>query len=239
MTMQATRPILVVALLAAMSVPAQARNAEDYWCGKGENRIHLMMWIAKVQEPMRDEEGKLIRDNEGNLSWERAADGRTYSQYGIINHKLPADDPKWVTVVPERWIRFDTENNIYFRGQKCTVFTENDQDKYGVGYYGPRDDLRYPHIKGKIPEVIKPAACKQGEPRCGVPPACKQGEPQCGVPLQKACADPQSGVEFPKGYMCVNDPNKWGWQCEIHDGKFKFYKTKGSGGKRKRDAICE
>jgi len=39
--------------------------------------------------------------------------------------------------------------------------------------------------------------------------------------------------------MCVNDPNKWGWQCEIHDDEFKFYKTKGSGGKRKRDAICE
>jgi hypothetical protein len=67
--------------------------------------------------------------------------------------------------------------------------------------------------------------------------ACKRGEPRCGVPLQKACTDPESGVEFPKGYMCVNDPNKWGWQCEIHDGEFKFYKTKGSGGKRKRDAI--
>ena len=51
--------------LAAISVPAQARNAEDYWCGKGKNRSHLMMWIAKVQEPMRDDEGKLIRDNEG------------------------------------------------------------------------------------------------------------------------------------------------------------------------------
>jgi hypothetical protein len=59
--------------------------------------------------------------------------------------------------VPERWIRFDTEDNIYFGGQKCTVFTEEDQDKYGVGYFGPREDLRYPHIKGKIPEVIKPA----------------------------------------------------------------------------------
>ena len=68
---------------------------------------------------------------------------------------------------------------------------------------------------------------------------CKRGEPRCGVPLQKACTDPESGVEFPKGYMCVNDPNKWGWQCEIHDDEFKFYKTKGSGGKRKRDAICE
>jgi hypothetical protein len=147
--------------LAAISVTAQARNAEDYWCGKGNNRIHLMMWIAKVQEPMRDDEGKLIRDNEGNLSWARAADGRTYSQYGIINHKLPADHPKWVTVVPERWIRFDTEDNIYFRGQKCTVFSEKDQDKYGVGYFGPREDLRYPHIEGKIPEVIKPAAIRR------------------------------------------------------------------------------
>ena len=47
-------------------------------------------------------------------------------------------------MVPKRWIRFDTEDNIYFRGQKCTVFTEKDQDKYGVGYYGPREDLRYP-----------------------------------------------------------------------------------------------
>jgi len=45
--------------------PPAPANAEDYWCGKGKNRIHLMMWIAKVQEPMRDDEGKLIRDNEG------------------------------------------------------------------------------------------------------------------------------------------------------------------------------
>jgi hypothetical protein len=133
--------------LTAIAVPASARNAEDYWCGKP--RIHLMMWIAKVQEP--------TRDNEGNLVCGRAADGRTYSQYGIINHKLPENHPKWVTLVPKRWIRFDTEDNIYFRGQKCTVFTEKDQNKYGVGYFGPRDDLRYPHIKGKIPEVIKPA----------------------------------------------------------------------------------
>jgi hypothetical protein len=36
-----------------------------------------MMWIAKVQEPDRDDEGKLIRDNDGNLVWGRAADGRT------------------------------------------------------------------------------------------------------------------------------------------------------------------
>ena len=69
--------------------------------------------------------------------------------------------------------------------------------------------------------------------------ACKRGEPRCGMPLQKACTDPESGVDFPKGYMCINDPNKWGWQCEIHDGEFRFYKTKGSGGKRKRDAVCE
>jgi hypothetical protein len=80
--------LITTALLAVLGpVPASARNAEDYWCG--QPRIHLMMWIAKVQEPMRDDEGKLIRDNEGNLVWERAADGRTYSQYGIINHKLP------------------------------------------------------------------------------------------------------------------------------------------------------
>jgi hypothetical protein len=79
--------------LAAMAGPASARNAEDYWCGKP--RIHLMMWIAKVQEPMRDDEGKLIRDNEGNLAWARAADGRAYSQYGIINHKLPARSFGW------------------------------------------------------------------------------------------------------------------------------------------------
>ena len=71
-------------------------------------------------------------------------------------------------------------------------------------------------------------------------PACKGGSPRCGMPpLQNACHDPESGVEFPKGYACVNDPNKWGWQCEIHDGEFKFVKTKGSGGKRKRDAVCE
>jgi hypothetical protein len=117
-----------------------------------------MLWIAKVQEPERDDEGKLIRDSEGNLSW--GYHGRTYMQYGIINHKLPENHPKWVTVVPERWIRLDTKANIIsiisFRGQRCTLFTEKDQGEYGVGYYGPRPDLRYPHIKGKIPEVIKP-----------------------------------------------------------------------------------
>jgi hypothetical protein len=69
---------------------------------------------------------------------------------------------------------------------------------------------------------------------------CKRGEPRCGVPLQKACTDPESGVEFPKGYMCVNDPNKWGWQCKISPtGEFKFSRTKGSGGARKSDAVCE
>jgi hypothetical protein len=58
-------------------------------------------------------------------------------------------------------------------------------------------------------------------------------------PLKKACYDPESGIEFPKGYMCVG-PNEMGWQCEIHDGVgFKFYKMKGGGGKRKRDAVCE
>ena len=155
------KTFILALCLAAIAVPASARNAVDYWCGKP--KIHLMMWIAKVQEPARDDEGKLIRDNEGNLYWGRAADGRTYTQYGIINHKLPENHPKWVTVVPERWIRF-TENNIYFRGQKCTVFTEEDQDKYGAGYFGPRDDLRYPHIKGKIPEVIKPAEPRVSEP---------------------------------------------------------------------------
>jgi hypothetical protein len=149
---------------AALATTANARNAEDYWCGTP--RIHLMMWIAKVQEPSRDAEGKLIRDNEGNLSWGRAADGRTYSQYGVINHKLPENDPRRVTVVPNQWIS-ETGNDIYFRGQKCTVFTEKDQDKYGVGYYGPRWDLRFPHIQGKIAEVIKPAT-KSNKYECQV-----------------------------------------------------------------------
>jgi hypothetical protein len=72
--------------LAAMAVPASARNAEDYWCGKP--RTHLMMWIVKVQEPKRDDVGKLIRDNERNVLWSRAADGRTYSQYGVTNKCL-------------------------------------------------------------------------------------------------------------------------------------------------------
>jgi hypothetical protein len=138
--------------LAAIAMPANARSAEDYWCGK----IHLMMWVAKVQEPMRDDNGKLIRDDGGNLVWARAADGRTYTQYGIINHKLRVDHPNWVTVVPERLVRIDNKYNVYFRGHKCTVFTEKDQNEYGTGYWGPRNDLRYPHAEGKFPEVIKP-----------------------------------------------------------------------------------
>ena len=63
---------------------------------------------------------------------------RTYSQHGIINHKLPEDHPNWVGVVSERLIRHDAKYNIFFRGQKCTLFTEEDQEKYGVAYFGPR-----------------------------------------------------------------------------------------------------
>lgn len=144
--------------LAAIAVPAQARNAEDYWCGKGKNRIHLLMWIAKVQEPMRDDEGKLIRDKEGNLVWARAADGRTYSQHGIINHKLPEDHPNWVRVVPERLIRHGAKYNVLFRGQKCTLFTEEDQEKYGVGFFGPRWDLRYPTARKYSTTGMSPLA---------------------------------------------------------------------------------
>jgi hypothetical protein len=120
-----------------------------------------MMWIAKVQVWERDDEGKLIRDKDGNPVW-GGFGGETYEQYGIINHKLSPDHPKWVTVVPNRWIRL-TKDNTYFRGQKCTVFTEKDQDKYGVGYYGPREDLRYPFQKGKIPEVLKKYECQVSE----------------------------------------------------------------------------
>jgi hypothetical protein len=152
--------LLWVLFLAAIAVPAQARNAEDYWCGKVKNRIHLMMWIAKVQEPMRDDEGQLIRDKEGNVVWARAADGRTYSQHGIINHKLPEDHPNWVTIVPERLIRRDSNYNVFFRGEKCTTFTEEDQEKYGVGYYGPRWDLRYPHSKEIEREWSEPSCAR-------------------------------------------------------------------------------
>ena len=63
---------------------------------------------------------------------------------------------------------------------------------------------------------------------------------ECLFRKRALSTDPESGVEFPKGYMCVNDPNKWGWQCKISPtGEFKFSKTKGSGGLRKRDAVCE
>jgi hypothetical protein len=72
--------------LTALATPVSARNAEDYWCGKP--RIHLMMWIAKVQVWARDDEGKLVRDKDGNLVW-GGFGGETYEQYGIINHKLP------------------------------------------------------------------------------------------------------------------------------------------------------
>ena len=61
------------------------------------------------------------------------------------------------------------------------MFTEKDQEKYGVGYYGPRHDLRYPHIKGKIPEVIKPTEPHpdaEGKPSVDYqhlfPPTCVQ-----------------------------------------------------------------
>jgi hypothetical protein len=153
------KKLVLVLCLAALATPVSARNAEDHWCGKP--RIHLMMWIAKVQVWERDDEGKLIRDKDGNPVW-GGFGGETYEQYGIINHKLSPDHPKWVTVVPNRWIRL-TKDNTYFRGQKCTVFTEKDQDKYGVGYYGPREDLRYPFQKGKIPEVLKKYECQVSE----------------------------------------------------------------------------
>jgi hypothetical protein len=51
--------------------------------------------------------------------------------------------------------------------------------------------------------------------------------------------DPQSGVRFPKGYLYEKDPNAMGWFCEVTDHGVRFYKAKGGGGKRKRDAVCE
>ena len=76
-------------VLAAIAAPASARNAEDYW--RGKPKIHLMMWIAKVQEPDRDAEGKLIRDNEGNLLWGRAATLVVFEQasFKIIRCTFP------------------------------------------------------------------------------------------------------------------------------------------------------
>jgi hypothetical protein len=71
-------------------------------------------------------------------------------------------------------------------------------------------------------------------------PVCKgKGNvPPCNAPpLKKPCRSPESGVEFPKGYMCVEGPNVWGWQCDAESGKLS--KWKGGGGKRKRDAVCE
>jgi hypothetical protein len=78
------RKLALALCLAALATPASARNAEDYWCGTP--RIHLMMWIAKVQVWARDDEGKLIRDKDGNLV-SGGFGGETYEQYGIINHK--------------------------------------------------------------------------------------------------------------------------------------------------------
>jgi hypothetical protein len=88
------RKLALALCLTAIAVPAQARNAEDCWCGKGKNRIHLMMWIAKVQEPMRHDAGKIDPRRRLQPFMGRVADGRTYSQYGIIH-------PKRVTVVPK------------------------------------------------------------------------------------------------------------------------------------------
>jgi hypothetical protein len=68
-------------------------------------------------------------------------------QVPLDYEKRPKDHPNWVRVVPERLIRHDAKYNIFFRGQKCTLFTEEDQEKYGVAYFGPRWDLRYPYSK--------------------------------------------------------------------------------------------
>ena len=90
------KPIALALCLAAMAVPASARNAEDYWCGTP--RIHLMMWIAKVQVWARDDEGKLIRDKDGNLVW----GGFRLRDLPAIRHyqpQTPPDHPKWVTVM--------------------------------------------------------------------------------------------------------------------------------------------
>jgi hypothetical protein len=76
----------------------------------------------------------------------------------------------------------------------------------------------------------------------GAAAICKGGIPVCDKPpLQRACQDPESGIEFPKGYQCVGE-DKIGWQCQVGagpGGTGKFYKAKGGGGKRKKDAICE
>src|SRR5262249_25681797 len=141
------KKFILALCLAALATPARARNAEDYWCGKPP--IHLMMWVAKVQVLARDDEGKLIRDKDGNLVW-GGFGGETYEQYGIINHKLPPDHPKWVTVVPNRWIRL-TKDNIYFRGQRCNVFTEKDQEKTALGTTGRARTYATPCRRVKFP----------------------------------------------------------------------------------------
>ena len=34
------KKLVLFLCLAALAAPASARNAEDYWCGKGKDRIH-------------------------------------------------------------------------------------------------------------------------------------------------------------------------------------------------------
>ena len=118
-----------------------------------------MTWIAKVQEPMRDDDGRLIRDDERNLTWGRAADGRTYSQYGIINHKLPENHPKWVTVVPKPWIRFDTEDNVYFRGpcslKRIRTNTGWDTTARATTYAIPASGEKFPKSKNPPNRILK------------------------------------------------------------------------------------
>jgi hypothetical protein len=132
--------------LAAIAVPASARNAEDYWCGKP--KIHLMMWIAKVQVWARDDEGKLIRDKDGNLVW-GGFGGETYEQYGIINHKLPPDHPKGVTVVPNRWIRL-TKDNIVARNAPYSL--KRTKRNTALGTSGRARTYATPSRRGKFPK---------------------------------------------------------------------------------------
>jgi hypothetical protein len=166
------RTTLLATCLVAVTTPALARNAADFWCGQGPSRIHLMLWIAKVRIPDRDANGKLIRGPEGYLDWHY--EGKTYVQYGVINDRLLASNPheprKWLTIVPNRSVHSSNDYATAFRSRKCTEMTEKDLAEHNTGNWGPADDLRYPLAKlrpGEREYIKPPSDAPTAVTECG------------------------------------------------------------------------
>ena len=133
--------------LAAMAVPASARNAEDYWCGTP--RIHLMMWIAKVQVWARDDEGKLIRDKDGNL----VSGGFGGGDLRAIRHYRPQTFPGSSEVGnggAQSMDSFDKGQHLFFVARNAPYSLKKTKTNTALGTSGRARTCATPSRRGKF-----------------------------------------------------------------------------------------